>query len=99
MNTQKIKNALHELEPEEAARIAQEILRDAGYVIKVWSRDDISSTLDQEYDSLDLTEEDRERVIDLAVDDSTFQNLEDATEYDWNLINLAIECALAEVRS
>lgn len=99
MNNQDIANALRDLEPEEAAQIALNYLREQDYVLKVWSRDDISSSIDQDPTNADLTPEQRSEVIDIAVNDTGFRNLEDATEQDWDVVYQAISDALVQVRS
>ena len=98
MTNQDIANALRDLEPEEGARIALDYLRGQNYVLKVWSRDDISSILDQDPESSDLTPDQREAVLDYAEESSEFQNLEDATEQDWDAISQAIDGGLMSVK-
>lgn len=96
---EEIKQALRDLEPEEGAQIALNYLREHNYVLKVWSRDDISSILDQDPEASDLTPEQREAVLNYAEDSTEFQNLEDATDADWDAISQAIDGGLMSVRS
>ncbi|UDL15826.1 hypothetical protein QEH42_gp132 [Microbacterium phage Pumpernickel] len=98
MQNQEIANALRDLEPEEASQIALNYLRSQNYVLKVWERDDIASILDQDPEHVNLTPEERERVLDLASEDSAFRNLEDATDSDWDAISQAVDFALRAVK-
>lgn len=98
MTSQEIANALRDLEPEEGAQIALNYLREHNYVLKVWSRDDISGILDQDPESTDLTPEQREAVLDYAEESAEYQNLEDATEQDWDAISQAIDGGLMSIR-
>lgn len=98
MNNQDIKQALQELEPEEAAQIALDTLRGMGRIVKAWCRDDISGILDQDPESTDLTPEQREAVLDYAEDSTEYQNLEDATDSDWDAISQAIDGGLMSVK-
>lgn len=97
MNTQDIKNALNEIEPEEAAQIALSFLRDHDYVVKAWVRDDVASIFDQDPESDNYTPEERERIIDLAFEDRAVQSLEDSTDQDWDAISQAVDDAMATV--
>lgn len=99
MDNQDIKNALGELEPEEGARIALDYLRGIGRVVKVWEREDIRSIAEQDPEFENLTPEEQEQVLDIAVDDTLFDNLEDATQQDWDAISQAYDAAYAAVRA
>ena len=97
-NAEDIKQALQELEPEEAAQIALDYLRDHGYVVKAWCRDDVLSTAEQDPEFDALTEDEKTRVIDLAVENGYFQELEYCTDQDWDAVSMAIDSALVEVK-
>lgn len=98
MNNQDIKQALQEMEPEEASQIALSYLRGAGYVVKAWCRDDILSQAEQDPEFDALTEEEQSRVIDYAEADGYFQNLEDCTDADWNAVSMAIDSGMMLVK-
>lgn len=98
MNTQEIKDALRELEPEEAAQIAFSTLRNSGYVVKAWCRGDVLGTAEQDPEFEDFSEDEQTKIIDHAVDSSYFQNLEDCTDQDWDRISMAVDEAMVSVR-
>lgn len=95
---QDIKDSLGDLEPEEAAQIALDTLRGMGRIVKSWCRDDISGILDQDPESTDLTPEQREAVLNYAEESGEYQNLEDATDSDWDAISQAIDGGLMSIR-
>lgn len=97
MNNQDIKQALQELEPEEAAQIALSTLRNSGYVVKAWCRDDVLSVAEQDPEFDGYSETEQTKIIDHAVDSSYFQNLEDCTDQDWDAVSMAIDDAMMVV--
>ena len=99
MDHEDIRDALGELEPEEGARIALDYLRGIGRVVKVWERDDIRTIADQDPEFENLTPDEQDQVLDIAVNDTLFDNLEDATEQDWEAISQAYDAAYAAVRA
>lgn len=99
MNNNDIRQALQELEPEEGEQIAKDYLRSIGRVVKVWSRDDIYGIAEQDPEFDALTEDEQSRVLDYAVEDTTFQNLEDATDQDWDAISQAVDAGMVRVQA
>lgn len=85
MNNADIKQALQELEPEEAADIALDFLRGAGYVIKAWQPDDMDAYLGDVDD-----EDERARIKGRAENSRYWDALADCTEQEWELVSQAV---------
>lgn len=98
MDNNDIKQALQELEPEEASQIALSYLRGAGYVVKVWCRDDILGVAEQDPEFDTLSEDEKALVLDYAEGSAEFQNLEDSTDADWDAVSQAIDSGIMYVR-
>mgnify|MGYP001554094481 CR=1 FL=1 len=58
-----IKQALQELEPEEATQIALSTLRNSGYVVRAWCRDDVLSIAEQDPEFEGYSEDEKTKII------------------------------------
>lgn len=86
-----IRKALDELPEEDAARIALDFLRDCGYAVKMWTRADLVSKVEDDFEWDDLSDEQREKAIDFAFGTTSFGRLEDCTDEDWDWVDMALE--------
>lgn len=111
MNNQEIALALRDLEPEEASQIALKYLREQNFAVKVWDRDDIIGAVDDiiEYQNDDLDDDEEPQTVSAEemtfianhVQDSYYwrKGLQEASDSDWDKINVAIHEARSAYRA
>lgn len=72
-------------------------LREAGYAVSIWSDDDIMYVINDVVENTDGIERDEaevQRIIQEVKQSREWRTLEDADEWDWELIGYAVEDAL-----
>lgn len=89
--------SLNELSDNDAARLVQAAVGRTAMTYKIWHRRDIEGLLEDSYPSMSRAS--AARVIASVESSYIWRNdLSDATENDWYLIELAIEDALRELQ-
>ncbi len=70
-------------------------LREQGYVVKAWTRDDLENYVNDEEGAAEAIGERLEHVIDQAAEDRAFRDLADCTDDDWEKVRIALNEGLA----
>lgn len=77
--------------PDECLRI----LRENGYVVKAWTRDDLVNYVNDEEGAAEAIGERLEHVLDQAAEDRAFHDLADCNDDDWEKVRIALNEGLA----